>query len=170
MNRSSQQNLTAIYDTYYGPEAAVNRLSKAKFKMKDCTVFGMDYLPKEHPTGFVDTGTKLKVYGTCGAFSGCLWGLMFGSAIFFVPDVGFPIFAGWLVSKIIGAAEGEILGGATGAKSAALLNAGNPEEAIIKYESDIRDGKCLIIGIGDQRILEMARKGLGINAEASVAS
>jgi len=53
----------------------------------------------------------MKYWGKLGAFWGGFWGLLFGSAFFFIPGVGPLLFAGPIVSYIIGALEGGVVVG-----------------------------------------------------------
>jgi uncharacterized membrane protein len=170
MNNANQQNITATFDTHQEAESAVKRLSEAGFEMKDLTVLGLDYHTEERPIGFVNTGTRMVAFGKYGAFWGGLWGLMFGSALLFIPGVGHVILAGWLASSLVGAAEGVVAGGALGALGAALFTAGIPKDSIVKYETDIKAGKFLVIARGDNYGMEMARDIFGNHVEKTLAT
>ncbi|HEY7087071.1 MAG TPA: hypothetical protein VH518_03215 [Tepidisphaeraceae bacterium] len=78
-------------------EAAIKELQKAGFNMRKLSIVGKDY---HHVIGYYNTGDRMKFWGKLGAFWGGFWGLLFGSAMFFVPDLGHVMVFGPLVSWI----------------------------------------------------------------------
>lgn len=157
-SNASLASVAAIYDSHEFADEAVKNLLKEGFDAKDLTVVGMDYHTEEHPVGFVSTGDRVLYWGKCGAFWGTMWGLLFGSALFFVPGAGPLVFSGWLASTVLGGLEGAVVGGGIGALSAALTFAGLPKESVIRYESEIQAGNFLLMVKGRRDDLARARK------------
>ena len=137
--------LVAEFNMHESAEKAVRTLGADKFDVKNITIIGLDYHTEEHPTGYVNTGDRIVTWGKYGAFWGSMWGILFGSAIIFIPGIGNLIFAGWLASTLVGAAEGAIVGAGIGALGAALSSMGIPKDSILKYEAAIKAGKFLVI-------------------------
>ena len=98
----------AIYPSHTAAEAAIKELQQSGFDMKKLSIVGRDYHTDEHVVGYYNAGDRMKVWGKTGAFWGGLWGLLFGSAFFWVPGLGPLLVAGPLVSWIIGALEGAV--------------------------------------------------------------
>ena len=87
----------------------------------------------------------MKYWGKLGVFRGGMWGLLFGSAFFFIPGIGPLLIAGPLVGWIVGALEGALLVGGVSAVGAALCSQGIPENSVLKYETSIKVGKFVLI-------------------------
>jgi hypothetical protein len=83
-----------------------------------------------------------------GAFWGGFWGLLFGSAFFFIPGVGPLLFAGPIVSYIVGALEGAVIVGGLSALGAGLYSMGIPKDSILQYETAVKSGKYVLIANG----------------------
>ena len=80
--------IIATYDTHQQTEAAIKELDQSGFPMKQLSIVGKGYHSEEHPVGFYTLGDRMKTWGSIGVFWGALWGLLFGSAFFWVPGVG----------------------------------------------------------------------------------
>jgi len=73
---------------------------------------------EEHVVGYYNTGDRMAYWGKLGAFWGGFWGLLFGSAFFWVPGVGQLLVAGPLVGWIVAALEGAAVTGGLSALGA----------------------------------------------------
>lgn len=102
----------AIYDTHEEAEEAVRELERSGFDMQKLSIVGKDYQTEEDVVGYYTTGDRMKSWGKTGAFWGGIWGLLFGSAFFFIPGIGPLLAAGPLVGWIIDALEGAVVVGA----------------------------------------------------------
>ena len=81
--------------------------------------------------------------------SGAVFGAcLFGSAFFFVPGVGPLLFAGPIVSYIVGALEGAVVVGGLSALGAGLYGMGIPKDSILQYETAVKSGKYVLIAHG----------------------
>src|ERR1044071_6533414 len=76
---------------------------RSGFDMQKLYIVGKDYHTEEHVVGYYNVGDRMKVWGKLGAFWGGFWGLLFGSAFFFIPGIGPLIVFGPLVGWIVGA-------------------------------------------------------------------
>src|SRR5689334_10147747 len=109
-NKASAENtaVVGIYSSHTEAEASIKELQRSGFDMTKLSIVGKDYQTEEHVIGYYNTGDRMKVWGKRGAFWGGFWGLLFGSALFFVPGIGPLIVFGPLVAWIVGALEGAV--------------------------------------------------------------
>ena len=143
MNKGN--SVVAIYPSHMAAEAAIKELQQSGFDMKKLSIVGRDYHTDEHVVGYYNTEDRMKVWGKTGAFWGGLWGLLFGSAFFWIPGLG-PLFAaGPVVSWIIGALEVAAVAGGLSVIGAALVSLGIPKDSIVQYETAIKVGKYAMI-------------------------
>ncbi len=140
-----QNAVVATYDTHTQAEDAVKELQKAGFDMKQLSIIGRDYHSDEHVVGYYNAGDRMKYWGKLGAFWGGLWGLLFGSAFFWIPGIGPLLVAGPLAAIILGGLEGAAVVGGLSAFGAALYSIGIPKDSIVKYETALKAGKFLLI-------------------------
>ncbi len=155
----SETNIAvSIFNNHSEAEDAIKELQKAGFDMKKLSVVGRDYQTDEHVVGYYNTGDRVKYWGKLGAFWGGLWGLLFGSAFFFIPGIGPLVIGGPLVMWIIGALEGAAIMGGLSAFGAALYSIGIPKDSILKYENSLKADKFLLIAHGTQEEVEKAKK------------
>ena len=158
-NENSDNGVIAVYDTHIEAEAAVRELQKKGFDMKKLSIVGKDYHTEENVVGYYTTGDRMKAWGASGAFWGGIWGLLFGSAFFFIPGVGPLLVAGPIVMGIVAALESAVVVGGLSALGAALVSIGIPKDSIIKTEAQIKAGKYVVIKHDAQTVLSK-----GINA------
>lgn len=106
--------------------------------------------------GYYNSGDRIKYWGKLGAFWGGLWGLLFGSAFFFIPGIGPIVVGGPLVTWIVGALEGAAVVGGVSAVGAALYSIGIPKDSILKYETSLKANKFLLVVHGTAEEVEKA--------------
>ena len=70
---------------------------------------------------------------------------MFGSALFWIPGLGPLLVAGPIVSWIVGALEGAVLVGGLSALGAGLCSLGIPKDSIVRYETELKAGKFVLL-------------------------
>jgi len=149
----------AIYPTHMEAEAAIKELEKSGFDMRKLSIVGKDYHTEEHVTGYYSIRDRMMAWGKFGAFWGGLWGLLFGSAFFFIPGIGPVLMAGPLVAAIVSALEGAVVVGGLSALGASFVGIGIPRDSALKYETEIGAGKFVLIVHGTQDEITRA-KGL----------
>jgi hypothetical protein len=157
MSMTGNKALAGVYNTHTEAEAAVRELQKAGFDMKKLSIVGKDYHTEEHVVGYYSTGDRMKAWGKLGAFWGGIWGLLFGAAFFMVPGIGPIAVAGPLVGWIVSALEGAVMVGGLSAIGAGLYSMGIPKDSVIKYESQIKSDKFILVCHGTIEEVEKAR-------------
>lgn len=164
----NKNSCVAIFKTHQEAEQAIKDLEKSGFDMKKLSILGKGYHPEEQAVGYYNTGDRVKYWGKQGAFWGGLWGLLLGSAFFWVPGIGPLAVAGPFVSTIVGGLEGAVLTGGLTAIGAALYSIGIPKDSVVKYETAIKSDNFLVIVHGTKDEVERASEILGTNKEAEV--
>jgi uncharacterized membrane protein len=155
---SKQNSVVAIFASHTQAEDAVRELQKDGFDMKKLSIVGKEYHTDEHVVGYYNTGDRMMYWGKLGAFWGGFWGLLFGSAFFWVPGVGPLVVAGPLVSWIVGALEGAIVTGGLTALGAGLYSIGIPKNSVLQYETAVKNDKLLLVAHGPADEVERARE------------
>jgi uncharacterized membrane protein len=162
-------SIVAVYTSHTVTEAAIKELQQSGFDMQKLSIVGRDYHTDEHVVGYYNVGDRMKVWGKTGAFWGGLWGLLFGSAFFWIPGLGPLLVAGPLVSWIVGALEGALVVGGLSAIGAALYSLGIPKDSILLYETALRTGKFILIAHGAEEEAIRARDILNRTAPETLA-
>ena len=155
---NNQDSAVAVYGSHEDAEAAVKELEKAGFDMQKLSIVGRDYHTDEHVVGYYSAGDRMKYWGGVGAFWGWIWGLLFGSAFFFIPGMGPLIVACPLVGWIISALEGAVVVGGLSAIGAGLVSLGIPKESVLKYETALKAEKFLLIAHGTPEEVKRAKE------------
>jgi hypothetical protein len=166
--------VVGIFNTHTEAETSIKELQLAGFNMKKLSIVGKDYHTEEHIIGYYNAGDRMKVWGKLGAFWGGFWGLLFGSAMFVVPGLGPLVVFGPLVSWMVGALEGAVLGGGVSILAAALYSIGIPQDSCLQYETAVKSNQFLVIAHGNGDEVSTARNILqtagaahvGVHAEA----
>jgi hypothetical protein len=145
---SERNSVVAIFDSHEKAEEAVKALHRSGFDMKQLSILGRDMHSEEQVVGYYNTGDRMAFWGKLGAFWGGLWGLVFGSALFWVPGFGPVLVGGPLVSAIVGALEGAAVVGGLSAVGAGLYSLGIPKNSVLRYERALRTDKYLLVAHG----------------------
>jgi hypothetical protein len=152
-----QNSVVAVLSSHDSAETAVRELQKSGFDMKNLSIVGQDYHTEEHVVGYYTTGDRMLYWGKLGAFWGGFWGLLLGSAFFWVPGVGQLVVAGPLVMWIVGALESAALTGGLTALGAGLYSIGIPKNSVLQYETEVKNGKLLLVAHGTPAEVERAK-------------
>jgi uncharacterized membrane protein len=164
---SNSDIAVAIYDSHGQAEEAVKALQRAGFDMKKISIIGRDYHTEEHVVGFLNAGDRAKVFGKLGAFWGGLVGLLFGSALMFVPVVGHVVVLGPLAATLFSGLEGAALVGGVSALVGALMAVGIPRDSVLRYETALKADKFMLVVHGDAQQIERAHELLKTSGLAS---
>ncbi|WP_420994620.1 general stress protein [Cupriavidus sp. 30B13] len=160
----TQNAVTALYDTHVLAEDAVRRLASAGVDMKAISIVGKDYHTEEHVVGYFNTGDRARFFGKLGAFWGGLAGILFGSALMFIPVFGHIVVLGPLAAMVASGVEGAVLGGGASALVGALTAIGVPKDSVLRYETALKADKFLVVVHGDAEAVSRARSVLGDGA------
>ncbi len=164
---SEQNCVVAVYGSHAQAEEAIKELQKDGFDMKKLSIVGKDIQTEEHVVGYYTTGDRMKYWGKLGAFWGGFWGLLFGSAFFWVPGVGQLLVAGPLVMYIIAGLEGAVVMGGLSAFGAGLYSIGIPKQSIIQYETEVKNDKLLLVAHGTSDEVARAKELLDQTGSSS---
>ena len=85
---SLSNTAVAVFHSHEAAEKAIRELEKSGIDMKTLSIVGKDYHTEEHVVGYYNAGDRMLYWGQLGAFWGGFWGLLLGSAFFWVPGVG----------------------------------------------------------------------------------
>ena len=166
MSIINMNSVVAVYESHDQAENAIRELQKDGFDMKKLSIVGKDYHTEEHVVGYYNTGDRMPYWGKLGAFWGGFWGLLFGSAFFWVPGVGPLLVAGPLVGWIVAAFEGAVVVGGIGALGAGLSSIGIPKNSIVQYETEVKNGRLLLVAHGTADEVEASQGNPGSNPKA----
>src|SRR5229473_37437 len=159
-----------IYTTHTEAEAAIKELQKAEFNLRKLSIVGKDYHTEEHVIGYYNAGDRMKFWGKLGAFWGGFWGLLFGSALFFIPGIGPVVVFGPLVSWIVGALEGAVVVGGLSALGAGLYSMGIPKDSVVEYETALKSDNFLVMAHGTVDEVAQAKHILETTGAAQVTA
>lgn len=157
MSISKTDIAVAVYDSHDKAETAVKALQRAGFDMKKISIIGRDYHTEQHVIGFLNAGDRARIFGKFGAFWGGLMGVLFGSAMLFVPVIGHVIVLGPLAAAVFGGLEGAVLVGGVSALAGALMSLGVPKNSVLRYETALRADNFMLVVHGDVQEIERAR-------------
>lgn len=155
-----------VFPSHVEAEAAVLELQKAGFDMQKISIIGKDYQTTEHIRGFLTWKDTAKAgageAGYWGSFFGGLFGILTGVGLLFIPGVGPVIVAGHVAGVLAGWLEGMVVGGVGAAVAGGLVGAlvglGIPKEQALKYETEIKAGKFMVIVSGTDEEIERAQQ------------
>jgi hypothetical protein len=165
---TEENSVVAVYPLHSDAENAINLLKKGDFNIKKLAIIGQGYHTEDQVVGYYTTGDRMKHWGKNGAFWGGLWGMLVGSAFFFIPGVGPVVVAGSAVAWIVGALESAAVVGGLSAIGAGLYGIGIPKENALKYESSVKAGKFLLIAHGTSEEADLARRILSNTAAEEI--
>jgi uncharacterized membrane protein len=167
MTKSRTDIAVAVYDHHTQAEDAVKALQRAGFDMRQISIIGKDYEKEEHVVGFLNAGDRAKVFGKWGAFWGGLMGILFGSAMTFVPVVGHVIVLGPLAAMLFGGLQGAVVVGGLSALAGALMAVGIPRDSVLRYETALKANKFMLVVHGDAQAIGRAHDLLKASGLAS---
>ena len=160
----------AVYESHGQAEDAVHKLAKANFDMKTISILGKEYHTEEHVVGYFNAGDRARFFGKLGAFWGGLAGMLFGSALMFVPVVGHIVVLGPIAATIAGGLQGAVLGGGLSALVTALTALGIPKDSVLRYETALKADKFLVIVHGGADDIRRAKEVLSAAGSTDVQS
>ncbi len=174
---SATNSAVAVFHSHAKAEQAIHELQKSGFDMKKLSIVGKDYHTDEHVVGYYNAGDRMMYWGKAGALWGGFWSLLFGSAFFAIPGIGPVLVAGPLAMWIVGALESAVVVGGFSALGAALASIGIPNNSVLQYETEIKNGKLLLVLHGTpeevvraKSVLQTANVTTTVHAEPALAT
>jgi hypothetical protein len=166
-----QENATVgVFETHTEAEGAIEELQKSGFDIRQLSIVGQDYHTEEQVVGYYNTGDRVKYWGKLGAFWGGIWGLLVGTAFFFVPGVGPVVVAGPVIAWIVAALEGAVAVGGLSAIGAALYSVGIPKDSILLLDTALKAGKFLVVAHGTGADVGKAKDILSAHGASNVVT
>ena len=160
MSTNTDDIAVALYDQHSQAENAVKALHRAGFDMKKISIIGKDYETEQHVLGFLNAGDRAKIFGKYGAFWGGLMGLLFGSALMFIPVLGHIVVLGPLAAMLFGGLQGAVVVGGLSALAGALMSIGIPKDSVLRYETALKANKFMLMVHGDNQEISRAQEVL----------
>jgi hypothetical protein len=145
---NSKSTCIAVFKSHVEADSAVKALQRSGYDMKKLSIVAREFNTEEKVIGYYNAGDRMKYWGTQGAFWGGLWGMLVGSAFFWIPGVGPIVVAGPILTWIVGAIEGAVVFGSLSVVGAGLCSLGVQKDSVIAYEASLSAGKYLLIAIG----------------------
>ena len=152
--------VVGVFETHTEAEAVIKELQTSGFDVKQLSIVGKDYHTEEQVVGYYNAGDRVKYWGKLGAFWGGIWGLLVGTAFFFVPGVGPVLVAGPVIAWIVSALEGAVVVGGLSAIGAGLYSVGIPKDSVLQLDTALKAGKFLVVAHGSASEVAKAREVL----------
>jgi uncharacterized membrane protein len=162
-------SIVAVYPDHPSAEHAVRQLHHEGLALADLSIVGRDFQTSEEPVGFVTAGDYATAGAKTGACFGGLFGLVVGAAFLVLPGIGPVVVAGPLAAAAVAGLEGALAGTALGGLAGALVGWGVPKDRALKYETQVKGGKFLVILRGNADVIARARAMLAADATDHVS-
>ena len=94
-------------------------------------------------------------------------GVLFGSALMFIPVVGHVVVLGPLAATLFSGLQGAVLVGGLSALAGALMGVGIPKDSVLRYETALKADKFMLVVHGDAQEIDKARELLKTSGMAS---
>ncbi|MFD1122974.1 general stress protein [Methylophilus flavus] len=146
-----------VFANHDNAETAVKDLERAGYNMKKLSIIGRGYHSEENVVGYYNVGARMAHWGKNGLFWGWVWGVVFGSAFFFIPGIGPVIAGGPIVSWLLGALESAAIVGGLSTLGGALAGIGIPKDSVLMYETAIKTDKFVLLLHGKYEDAEKAK-------------
>jgi uncharacterized membrane protein len=160
MSTNNPDIAVALYDKHAQAEDAVKALQRAGFDMKKISIIGKDYETEEHVVGFLNAGDRARIFGRYGAFWGGLMGVLFGSALMFVPILGHIVVLGPLAAMLFSGLQGAVVVGGVSALAGALTSIGIPRDSVLRYEAALKANRFILMVHGDTQEISRVQEVL----------
>jgi len=150
-------SVVAVYPDHASAECAVRLLHENGFALGDLSIVGRDFQETDEPCGFVSRSDYVKAGAKTGASFGGLFGLLLGAAFLILPGVGPVVVAGPIAAAVLAGLEGVVAGTALGSLAGALVGWDVPRDRAIKYETQVKGGKFLVMVRSMPEVVARAR-------------
>lgn len=146
-----------VFTSHQNAEAAIKFLQKSGYDMTKLSVIGRGYHSEENVVGYYSIGDRMASWGQYGLFWGWVWGVIFGSAFFFIPGIGPVVVGGPILSWLLGSLETAAIVGGVSVLGAALTGMGIPKNSVVVYETALKADKFILLLHGTHVQAEKAK-------------
>ena len=144
MNKNN--SIVALYRSLTTAEVAIKKLNQSGFDMKKLSVAGRgDYRTAEHKIGYYNVGDRMKAWSEAHVFWTWFWGIVFGSAFFWIPSLRPLMVVGLLFGWIVKTIENALVIDRLNAIGASLHRLGIPKNKVLRYETALKTGKFALM-------------------------
>ena len=150
-------SVVAVYPDHVAAERAVRQLHVAGFALDDLSIVGRGSEVTEVPCGFVSRSDYVKAGAETGAWFGGLSGLCIGAGLLILPGLGLVVVAGPIAAALLAGIEGAVAGTALGSLAGALVGWDVPKDRALKYETQVKGGKFLVVVRSVPEVVARAR-------------
>ncbi|MET0064878.1 MAG: general stress protein [Candidatus Thiodiazotropha sp.] len=152
------QAVIGVFDTHAQAEATIVRLQQQGFPVDALTLVGKGYHSEERPLGIYTLADRVKAWGGTGLVIGALWGLLFGAAFFWFPDISPLGLSNPLPDLLAASAEGALAVGLLTGLVATLISLLLPNPPLLRYQGTLKAERFLLMTSGDAMLTETARR------------
>lgn len=167
-NVSNTKSLIACFETHAEAEQAITTLCEEGYDMQLFSIIAMNLFAVENVKGYYTEVDTMKKWGQIGAFYGGFWGLVFAASAFTIPFLG-PILIGGPLTTLIVTLVCALTVGTISALGAALINMSLHKKHKMKFETEIKAGKYMLLTQSDDKMVETAREILDIQIPKGVS-
>jgi len=138
----------AAFRLHVTAEAAIAKLQQSGYSMKSLSIVGRDYHTDARVIAYYNAGDRMNYWGKGTPLWDKIWGMLYGSGFFLIPEYGPLLAAGPLVESIVGALDGEVPGHSESAVAEGIHSLGVRRSGIHTYEEAIKEGMLIIVANG----------------------
>ncbi|HKK05513.1 MAG: permease [Gammaproteobacteria bacterium] len=153
-----QTAVIGVRDTHARAEQLIRELEAEGIAMHKLSIVAKGYHTEEQPVGYYTLYDRFKRWLGLGTAWGALWGTVFGILFFWLPDFG-PIYVeDPFLNLAVVMLEGAAIGAVVGTGATILSGIGAPRRRRIKYVTQLRADKYLVLAHGTPAEIRQARR------------
>jgi len=155
---AEQTAVIGVRNSHAEAEQLIRALQAAGVDMHRLSIIGKGYHTEAQPVGYYTLLDRFKRWLGLGSAWGALWGVAFGILFFWLPDFG-PIYvADPFLNLVFVTLEGALVGGIVGAAATALSALSTSRRRPIKYVTQLRADKYLVLAHGTGEDIRHVRR------------
>ena len=158
---SGNGRVVAVYGAHAAAEDAIQQLGKSGYDIRKLSIVVKDYHIEERVVGFYSAGDRIRHWGKSGLLWGCTFGLLYGAALYVIPEIGPGPPGGPLAAWIGAAAGGALTAGGLGAVAAGLYSLSLPRDSVLKFELAMETDDEFLLVAGGAEEAAAAREIIG---------
>jgi len=160
---TSPNHLIAVYRTNEQAISAIRLLTNTGHETKNLSLIGQDSSTGIVPRTSARRRQSREDSDACRISN---WELLCGSALMFMPGLGYVKFGGWLVDGL----EEAVVGGSMSVLGDTLANIGIPNARFVRYRKALEAGRFLLFVHGNEDEVRRAKSALPRTDASEIAS